>query len=45
MVGHQERLHYVIGQKPVLGRWGLLLFIHDFLNSVSGIVMVECLAF
>ena len=45
MLGHQERLHYVIGQKHVVGRWGLLLFIHDFLNSVSGIVMVECLAF
>ena len=40
ILGHQERLHYVMGQKPVVGRWGVLLFIHDFLNSVSGVVMV-----
>ena len=43
ILGHQERLHYVIGQKPVVGRWGLLLFLHDFFNSVSGVAMVEFL--
>jgi hypothetical protein len=41
VLGHNEMLRFVMARKSPVGRWGLLLFLYDFLSSVSGVIFIS----